>query len=105
MLDDRLGVIVLVPIYPKRENFLDGDDKNAKLCVIMEIVFCIPSAYHIEAHGYERQAEVFYAPPNQKPRTPALQSLPGIMLSQPATLAKPNYLRCLEKKKTVFLSK
>ncbi len=49
MADECLGVIVLVPIYPKRENFLDGQDKNARLRAIMEILSCITSAYQIEA--------------------------------------------------------
>ncbi|HUY35451.1 MAG TPA: hypothetical protein VMV69_22090, partial [Pirellulales bacterium] len=69
MLNQRLGVTGPLPICPKRENFLDDDDKNAKLSVIIEIDFCIPSAYHIEAHA-SRGKPRFFMRGNEKRPTP-----------------------------------
>jgi hypothetical protein len=42
--DKRPGAVGLVPIRLQRENFLDGDDKKARLSVITWIVFCTASA-------------------------------------------------------------
>jgi hypothetical protein len=33
--DERLGAIVLLPIWPKREKLLDGYDKKARFSVMI----------------------------------------------------------------------
>jgi len=35
VLDERIGAVVLVPIGPEGENFLDGYDKKARFSVII----------------------------------------------------------------------
>ena len=57
--DKRLGAIVLVPIRPKREKLLDGDDKKARLSVIIPIELDTPSSYLIEAHASRGRARFF----------------------------------------------
>src|SRR5579863_1038452 len=101
MLDDGPGVIALVPIRPKRENFLDGDDKNAKLCVIIEILFCIPrltTSKPMATRGKPR----FFMRANQKRPTGALQPFRELSLRQPAPLAESCRLRYLEKNENAF---
>jgi hypothetical protein len=48
--DKRPGAIVLMPIRAKREKLLDGDDKKARLSVIMWSVLCTPSSYLLDAN-------------------------------------------------------
>ena len=59
LLDKRPGAILLVPIRLKRENLLDGDDKKARLSVIMLIVLSTPSSYFREANASRGRARFF----------------------------------------------
>lgn len=57
--DKRLGAIILVPIRPKREKLLDGDDKKARFSVTMRKLFCTPSSYRIDAKASRGRARFF----------------------------------------------
>jgi hypothetical protein len=52
--DNRLGAVILVPIGPKREKLLDGDDKKARLSVTIRKLFFTPSSYRIDADASRR---------------------------------------------------
>jgi len=57
--DNRLGTVILVPVWPKREKLLDGDDKKARLSVTMRKVFCTSSSYRIDANASRGRARFF----------------------------------------------
>jgi len=59
--NNRLGAVVLVPVWPKRETLLDGDDKKARLSVTMRNEFFTPSSYRIDAIASTGRARIFYA--------------------------------------------
>ena len=59
--DKRPGAIVFMPIRPKRENFLDGDDKKARLSVITRSLFFTPSSYLLDAKAPRGRARFFCA--------------------------------------------
>jgi hypothetical protein len=61
LLDERLGAVVLVPIRPKRENFLDGQDKKRRLSVTIRSVLCTPSSYRLDAKASRGRARFFVA--------------------------------------------
>jgi hypothetical protein len=56
LTDKRLGAIILVPIWSKRENSLDGYGKKAKLSVTIFRLSCTPSSYFIEARASRGRA-------------------------------------------------
>ena len=49
LLDNWLGAVILVPIWPEREKLLDGYGKKARVSVKIWTVFCTPSSYRIGA--------------------------------------------------------
>jgi hypothetical protein len=55
------GAIEFMPIRPKRENFLDGDDKKARLSVITRSLFFTPSSYLLDAKAPRGRARFFCA--------------------------------------------
>ena len=57
--DKRPGAIVLMPIRAKREKLLDGDDKKARLSVIISIVLDTPSSYLLDANASRGRARFF----------------------------------------------
>ncbi len=57
--DNRLGAIVLMPIHLEREKLLDGDDKKARLSVIIPIELDTPSSYPIDAKASRSRARFF----------------------------------------------
>ena len=59
--DNRLGAIVLMPIHLEREKLLDGDDKKARLSVIIPIELDTPSSYPIDAKASRSRARFFCA--------------------------------------------
>ena len=56
--DQRPGAIVLMPIRAKREKLLDGDDKKARLSVII-LMLLTPSSYHLGANASRGRARFF----------------------------------------------
>ena len=61
LTNKRTGVVVLVPILAKRENFPDGYSKTAKFSVKMLIVICMSSSYSLDANASRGRARIFYA--------------------------------------------
>jgi hypothetical protein len=59
LLDQRKGMIVLVPIRAKREELFDGDEKKPKRAAILSIVFCTPSSYLTEVNASRGRARFF----------------------------------------------
>jgi hypothetical protein len=59
--DKRPGAIKFMPIRPKRENSLDGDDKKARFSVITRSRFDTPSSYRLEAKAPRGGARFFCA--------------------------------------------
>jgi hypothetical protein len=108
----RPGAVVLVPIYAKRENLLDANDKKARLSAIMERVFCTPSSYFIEAKASRGRARFFCA--NQvntckthryAPSVPYRFPRPFRLSSQRRVADRQIPKRLLERSKPILLSK
>jgi hypothetical protein len=59
--DQRPGAIVPMPIRAKREKLLDGDDKKARLSVIISMLLDTPSSYHLDANASRGRARLFSA--------------------------------------------
>ena len=59
--DQRPGAIVLMPIRAKREELLDGDDKKARLSVIISMLLDTPSSYLFDANASRGRARFFCA--------------------------------------------
>ena len=57
--NQRRSTLLLVPIRPKRKNFLDGNDKKAKFSVIIQIVLFTTSSYPIDAKASRGRARSF----------------------------------------------
>ncbi len=55
----RRGAIVLMPIRAKREKFLHGDGKKARLSVILSIVLYTPSSYPFDANASRGRTRFF----------------------------------------------
>jgi hypothetical protein len=51
LTDERFSAMILVPIGAKRENFLEADDKKARLSVTMASDSFTPSSYLIGAQA------------------------------------------------------
>ena len=60
--DQRLRLMILVPVWPKRENLLDRDDKKARFSVTIENDFCTTSSYPIDAKASSGGTESSTAP-------------------------------------------
>lgn len=60
LTNKRIGVVVLVPVLAKRENFRDRYNKIARFSVKMLIGFCIPSSYSLDAKASRGRARIFY---------------------------------------------
>jgi hypothetical protein len=58
LLNNRPGAIILVPIWPKREELLGSYGKKARLSVMMRIRFT-PSSYPIDANASRGRARFF----------------------------------------------
>jgi len=103
--DKRAGAIVLVPIRPKRENFLDRDDKKARLSVITRIVLCTTSAYLNEAKASRGRPRFFMRHEPTKTdlcpyhRSPVYRSPNQQLLPRRHTFAAPPILERLLGKK------
>jgi hypothetical protein len=103
--DKRTGAIVFVPIRLKRENFLDGDDKKARLSVITWIVLCTASAYLNEAKASRGRPRFFmrHEPRNTvlrpRDRSPAYRSPNQQLLPCRHSFAAPPMLKRLLGKK------
>lgn len=60
LTNKRAGAVVLMPIRPKRKEFPDGYDKNARFSVKMLIVFCMSSSYSLAAKAASGRARIFH---------------------------------------------
>jgi hypothetical protein len=85
--DQRLGLMILVPIRPKRENFLDGNDKKARFSATIPSVLCTTSSYPIDAQASRGGARFFLCPPqartaNRRSCLPALAPKAGAHANQ-----------------------
>jgi hypothetical protein len=70
LTDKRISAVVAVPIRPRRKEFPDGDDKNARFSVKMLSVVCISSSYSLDAMAARCRAGIFHAfTPNPEQRT------------------------------------
>ena len=59
MSNDRFDAIIQVPIFSKRENLLDRDDKKARFSVTIRRTFFTPSSYFIGAKASRSRARFF----------------------------------------------
>jgi hypothetical protein len=59
--NERAGAIILMPVRPKREKLLDGDNKKATLSVRIRIDLCTPSSYRLDAKASRGRARFFFA--------------------------------------------
>jgi hypothetical protein len=59
--NNRFGATVLVPVWPKGEKLPDGDGKKARPSVIIRIVLCTPSSYHLDAKPSSGRTRFFCA--------------------------------------------
>ena len=105
--DKRVGAIVLVPIRPKREKFLDGDCKKARLSVKIWIRFSTPSSYLVDAKASRGRPRIFVAPsPKIRNRDPHKRSTTAPLPRRqrqpiPLPLTTPHTLKSLpERSKT-----
>jgi hypothetical protein len=57
----RVGLIILVPIWPKREKLLDSDDKKARLSVKIFSDLHTPSSYLLDAKSSRGRTRIFVA--------------------------------------------
>jgi hypothetical protein len=70
LTNKRISADVPVPIRPRRKEFSDGDDKNARFSVKMLSVVCISSSYSLDAQASRRRAGIFRAStPNPEQQT------------------------------------
>lgn len=60
LTNKRIGVVVLVPVLAKRENFRDRYNKIARFSVKMLIGFCMSSSYSLDAKASRGRARIFY---------------------------------------------
>jgi hypothetical protein len=74
LTNKRTSAIELVPISPKRKDFGDRDDKNAKFSVRMWRVLCMTSSYKLDAQASRRGTRFFHAPSQDRARTIAQNS-------------------------------
>jgi hypothetical protein len=65
LTNERPGPILAVPIGGKLVNLLQAYDKKASVCVIMRIVFCMSSSYHLDAKLSRGRARIFLALPRE----------------------------------------
>src|SRR5208283_1574902 len=93
LLDKRPGAILLGPIRLKRENLLNGDDKKARLSVIMLIVLSTPSSYFREANA-SRGRTRFFVRYRQTSQQPPAQTIHCLLLPQAILFAKSAQTRC-----------
>ena len=94
--DKRPGAIEFMPIRPKRENFLDGDDKKARLSVITRSLFFTPSSYLLDATASRGRARFFRAiKKNQTAALGAIDPQRQTYPTQPPSRANPSSLRPL----------
>jgi hypothetical protein len=111
LADKRLSAIVLVPIFAKREELLDRDDKKARLSVTMRSVSFTPSSYLIDAKAPRGRARFFVQLRrarrlNQHNQSTTEDSLSPFIPPRQRRLATPHILkRLLGRKKIVNLSK
>lgn len=61
LTNERISVVVLVPIFAKRIKFRDGYSKITRFSVKMLIGFCIASSYSFDAKASRGRARFFYA--------------------------------------------
>jgi hypothetical protein len=61
LTNKRIGAVVLVPIFTKREQLRDRYRKSARFSVKMLISFCISSSYSLDAKASRCRARIFYA--------------------------------------------
>jgi hypothetical protein len=61
LTNERLGAIVLVPIFAKSKNFRDGYRKTTRFSVKILIGLGIPSSYPLDANASRGRARFFYA--------------------------------------------
>lgn len=70
LTNKRISAVLPVPIRPKRKEFPDGYDKNARFSVKMLSVLDISSSYSLDAKASRGRAGIFHAfTPNPEPRT------------------------------------
>jgi len=91
--DKRVSAIVLVPIWPKREEFLDGDDKKARFSVTIWSAFDTPSSYFIDAKASRSRARFFCAS-GKNEATGSAHPLHHATLTQPVRPPASTQTRC-----------
>ena len=70
LTNKRIRAVVPVPIRPKRKEFPDGYDKNARFSVRILSLLCISSSYSLDAKASRWRAGIFHAfTPNPEQRT------------------------------------
>lgn len=65
LTNKRSGLIVPVPVWPKRVNLLQSYEKKARFCVIMRIVLDMSSSYRFDAKSSRGRARIFSTPPRE----------------------------------------
>ena len=61
LTNKRKDLVVLMPIFAKREKFRDGDNKTERFSVKMLSGFSISSSYSLDAKASRGRARIFYA--------------------------------------------
>jgi hypothetical protein len=104
--NNRISAVVLVPIFPKGEDFRSGYKKSARFSVMILILLCMPSSYSLDAKASRGRPRVFSAHPpqallpiraNSQPRNHCLPS--NVSLTGLHRLAAPICTGYLERKK------
>jgi hypothetical protein len=89
--DKRPDAIVLMPIRAKREELLDGDDKKARLSVII-LMLHTPSSYHLGANASRGRAR-FLCAMDEDPHQPSAQTIRPVTFRQVIPIAESAQIR------------
>ena len=72
LTNKRTDAVILVPIFAKRKEFRDGDNKNERFSVTMLSVIGMSSSYSLDAKASRGRARIFYV--SARKRTPRIRA-------------------------------